>query len=75
MTVFKNTAILAKDTCETINKILSDKHIDTDIIFDNGVKEVIGICSPITVVTKDNYIQELVDIGYSTEDDILNANN
>lgn len=73
MTVFKNTKILAKDTCETINKIFSGKHIDTDIIYDNGVKEVIGICSPITVVTKDNYIEELVDIGYYTEEDIQNA--
>lgn len=75
MTVFKNTSILAKDTCETINKIFSGKHIDTDIIYDNGVTEVIGICSPITVVTKDNYKEELVDIGYYTEEEILNANN
>lgn len=70
MTVFKNTSTLAFDTMNIVSEIIKGVHVPTDATFDNGVKEVPGICTSVTVITNDNYYTELVSSGYYTDEQI-----
>lgn len=70
MTVFKNTSTLASDTISIASDIIQGNYVPTDAIFENGVKEVPGISTPVTVITKDNYYLELVSSGYYSDEQV-----
>lgn len=73
MTVFKNTSVLAADSCDMATSILNGSTPETDATYDNGNKEVPSKQTDITVVTADNYKEILVDSGYYTQDEIDQA--
>ena len=74
MTVFKNTSVLAADSCEMAAAIINGTTPVTDTTYDNGVISVPAKQTAVTVVTADNYKAELVDSGYYTQEDIDSAN-
>lgn len=73
MTVFKNTSILAADSCTMAAAIINGSTPATDTKYDNGSIEVPAKQTNVTVVTADNYTAELVDTGYYTQADIDSA--
>lgn len=73
MTVFKNTSILASDSCAMAAAILKNTTPETATTYNNGAKDVPAKQTDVTVVTKDNYKEVLVDSGYYTQDDIDQA--
>lgn len=74
MTIFKNTAKLAVDSCEMAEAILKGNVPSTDSTVNNGVLDVPAKQADVTVVTKENYQKVLVDSGYYTLEDIKSAN-
>jgi putative multiple sugar transport system substrate-binding protein len=73
-TVFKDTRLLAAQVAKMVNQFLAGETVevnDTET-YENGVKVVPSYLLPVTLVTKDNVTQELVDTGYYTEADIAN---
>ncbi len=73
-TVFKDTRLLAAKVAEMVNQFLAGETVevnDTET-YDNGVKVVPSYLLPVTLVTKDNVTQALVDTGYYTADEIAN---
>ena len=54
MTVWKNTADLAKTTCDMVNAILGGGTPSTQAKYNNGKIEVPSSETPVTVVTQDN---------------------
>lgn len=73
MTVFKNTSVLAADSCAMAASILKDSKPETVTTYNNGVKDVPAKQTDITVVTQDNYQKVLVYSGYYTQDEIDQA--
>ncbi|MCQ2749997.1 MAG: sugar-binding protein [Clostridia bacterium] len=70
MTVFKNTSTLAFDTVSMAKDIIKGGYVPTDAIYENGIKEVPGISTPVTVITKDNYYVELISSGYYQDEQV-----
>jgi len=73
-TVFKDTRLLAAQVAKMVDQFLKGETVevnDTET-YDNGVKVVPSYLLPVTLVTKDNVTQELVDTGYYTADEIAN---
>jgi len=71
-TVFKDTRLLAAQVAKMVDQFLKGETVevnDTET-YDNGVKVVPSYLLPVTLVTKDNVTQELVDTGYYTADEI-----
>lgn len=54
MTVWKNTADLAKTTCDMVKAILDGKTPDAPKTYNNKTKDVPSNETPVTVITKDN---------------------
>lgn len=63
MTVWKNTATLASETCDLVNSILSGKTPETSTTYNNGQIDVSSNETEVTIITKDN-VNEPVDAGY-----------
>lgn len=73
-TIFKDTRILAKNTIEMIEAIQNGEDVpvnDTET-YDNGVKVVPTYLSTPVSVNKDNYVAELIDTDYYTEEELSN---
>lgn len=73
MTVFKNTSVLAADSVAMALAVLNGESVATDTTYNNGSKDVPAKQTDVTVVTKDNYKEVLVDSGYYTQDEIDSA--
>jgi putative multiple sugar transport system substrate-binding protein len=73
-TVFKDTRTLAAKVAEMVDQFLKGETVDVNdtTTYDNGVKVVPSYLLPVTLVTKDNVTQALVDTGYYTADEIAN---
>ena len=72
MTVWKNTATLAKTTCDMVSEILGGGTPKTDATYNNQKKDVPSIQAEIVVVDKAK-LEELVKNGDFSQDDIDNA--
>ena len=72
MTVWKNTATLAKVTCDMVTEILEGTSPKTDMDFDNGVKMIPTVLADIVVIDRDN-LPKLINEGSFSQDDIDNA--
>jgi putative multiple sugar transport system substrate-binding protein len=71
-TVFKDTRTLAAKVAEMVDQFLKGETVevnDTET-YDNGIEVVPSYLLPVTSVTKDNVVKELVDTGYYTQADI-----
>ena len=73
MTVFKDTSILAADSCAMAAAILNNTQPTTDTTYNNGSVDVPSKQTAVTVVTADNYQEVLIDSGYYTQDQIDSA--
>ncbi len=64
MTVFKDTRTLAQDAMDMAIALIKGEEAKTDVTYNNGAKEVPSKQTAVTVVTKDNVKDVLIDSGY-----------
>jgi len=72
MTVFKDTRVLAEKCVSMVQAVLtgSTPEINNTTTYDNNVLVVPSyLCTPVAV-TKDNYVKEVIDVGYYTADQV-----
>lgn len=72
MTVFKDTRVLAEKCVSMVQAVLtgSTPEINNTETYDNNVLVVPSyLCTPVAV-TKDNYVKEVIDVGYYTADQV-----
>lgn len=72
MTVWKNTATLAKTTCDMVSKILNGEEPETGAEYDNQAKKVPTIEEKVVVLDKDN-LQKEIDAGNFDQKEIDSA--
>lgn len=71
-TVFKDTRLLAAQVAKMVDQFLKGETVevnDTET-YENGVKVVPSYLLPVTLVTKDNVTEALVDTGYYTAEEV-----
>jgi putative multiple sugar transport system substrate-binding protein len=72
MTVFKDTRTSAEQVVKMVEAIMKGEEVEIndEESYDNGTGIIkTYLCAPV-VITKDNYVKELIDTGYYTEDDL-----
>jgi putative multiple sugar transport system substrate-binding protein len=72
MTVWKNTATLAKTTCDMVSSILEEKEPETTAEYDNQAKKVPAFEEKVIVLDKDN-LQKEIDAGNFDQKEIDSA--
>ena len=72
MSVFKDTRALASQVVKMVDSIMKGEEVEVNDTesYDNGSIVVPSYNCELTVVTKDNYKEMLIDSGYYTEDQI-----
>lgn len=64
MTIFKDTRILAQNAVDMAVSILNGEEPETEKLENNGARDIPTRETPITVVTKENVKEALIDSGY-----------
>ncbi len=75
MTVFKDVRILVQTAVEAALALLKDETPKASTTYDNGVIDVPGIESPVSVVDQRNIRDVLIESGYYKTDDVSGALN
>ncbi|MEG1012497.1 MAG: sugar ABC transporter substrate-binding protein, partial [Ruthenibacterium sp.] len=71
-TVFINVKNLAGVACKMVNQYLTGEKVEVNKVdyYDNGVKQISGMAINATSIDKDNALDELVNAGYYTKEEI-----
>jgi ABC-type sugar transport system ATPase subunit len=73
MTVFKDVRILVQTAVEAALALLKDEAPEAGTTYNNGVIDVPGLESPVSVVDQSNIREVLIDSGYYEIDDASSA--
>lgn len=68
--IFNNTSLLAGVAIEMTDAVMKGEEVNTDAVYNNGNIDVPSVSVSATIITIDNYKEELIDSGHISEADL-----